>query len=307
MATSQELRALILSMAPRIYYPMTETSGTVLTDLGSLATNATLSGTYSLAADALIPGDSTKFLRLDGGAASASKGALAVPLTSVTISVIAQVNALTAHTQSDFFAIGAEGETTATNYQVSLHYLHSDYKLSSLHEYGSGSNVEIAHPVHALGRDTAGKSLFAFGKPSHFVLVRDAEAMTQCLYRNGVLLDKAVYANNPAGGTSCAITIGQNPSYTTGSKCSLAHLAIWERALTAQEVSGLALAAGYQDWPYEDSSLAVPASLNPAGLYGSASQISALTSPEAQKLLRIVSDPLVDPTVLAPEQAYKMN
>jgi len=91
-----------------------------------------------------------------------------------------------------------EGESLATNvlYQV---YVNANRTLGYQHEYDSGTN-----------QTNDFTTALSIGSWTSVYLVRDVSALTVDLYVNGEFAEQYVYTNQPAGGTSTQLVMGNN-------------------------------------------------------------------------------------------------
>lgn len=302
MATNANLYSVIQGLSPLLHYPLTETSGTTLVNAGSLGTacNATLAGSYTLADRELITGDSTKFLRLTGGRAVGSRGALALPVTNLTFSVLLEVFPNTPLALPPaIFAVSAAGETEATNAQVLFSLNVSTLAPFSLHENSTGVNTQVTstETIAAAASNARGNSLL------HLTITRDATTRTVKFYYNGGLLFSDTYTTNPTGGTSTALYVGTEADLRASHPMAMGQLCLWNRVLTDTELFNLHSASGYNTRP----------SLGYLGLDANPSDIlnipviSSTLAPIALKRLRIAYDALINPNIINPEEAYSFD
>jgi hypothetical protein len=302
MATNANLYSVIQGLSPLLHYPLTETSGTTLVNSGSLGTacNATLAGSYTLADRELISGDPTKFLKLTGGRASGSRGAMSLPVTNMTFSVLLEVLPNTPLAlPPGIFSILATGETEATNAQVIMSLNSTTLAPFSLHENGAGVNnvVTSTETIAAAASNNVGNTLL------HLTVTRNATTRTVKFYYNGGLLFSDTYTTNPTGGTSAALFIGTEADLRPSHPMAMGQLCLWNRVLSDSELFNLHSASGYNTRP---SLGYLGLDANPSDVLNIAT-ISPVLSPIALKRLRIAYDALMNPNIINPEEAYTFD
>lgn len=302
MATNANLYSVIQGLSPLLHYPLTETTGTTLTNAGSLgaACNATLAGSYALADRELITGDSTKFLKLNGGRATGSRGAVTLPVTNLTFSVLLEVFPNTPLVlPPGIFAISASGETEATNAQVLFSLNVSTLAPFSLHENSTGVNniVTSTETIAAAASNARGNNLL------HLTITRDATSKETKFYYNGGLLFSGTYSAQPTGGTSTALYIGTEADLRPSHPMAMGQLCLWNRVLSDSELFDLHSASGYNTRP----------SIGYLGLDANPSDIlnipviSSTLAPIALKKLRIAYDALINPNIINPQESYSFD
>lgn len=302
MATNANLYSVIQGLAPLLHYPLTETTGTTLVNAGSLGTacNATLAGSYTLADRELIAGDTTKFLKLTGGRASASRGSLSMPVTNMTFSALLEVFPGTPLALPPaIFAVSASGETEATNAQVLLSLNVSTLAPFSFHENSTGVNNQVTstQTIAAAASNNVGNTFV------HVTITRDATNKIVNFYYNGGLLFSGTYTTNATGGTSTTVYIGTEADLRASHPMAMGQLCLWNRVLTDTELFNLHTASGYNNLPAIGylGFQAVPSdTLNIA-------TISDILAPTALKRLRIAYDALIDPGINNPQEVYSEN
>lgn len=305
MATSSNLQTAILSLSPNLYYTLTETSGTTLTNLGSTTgANLTLTGTYTLADRELITGDATKFLRLNGGYAAGSRGDLAVPIVSYTVSFILEIMPFSTilTLPPSFFSISAAGDTLATNAQILIDYDQATAKPFAFHEYNVGVN-DVSYFNTMISLNALPNSA---GVKAQLTIVKDGVSKTIKFYINGHLMEVQTFTNNTNGGTSTTIKIGSEGDNRPSINGTMGHVCVWSRALTEQEVFVIHNASGYTTkTAYNDLGMGIESSFSNTWIDASGFASSLLTV--ASKRLSIALDPLIDYTVLDPAIAYNQD
>ena len=305
MATSDNLYSVIQGLAPLLYYPLTETSGTTLVNAGSLgsACNLTLTGSYTLANRQLITGDSTNFLKLTGGYATGSKGAMPLPLTNMTLSVVLEIFPSTPlATNPRFFAITSTSELESGNAQALYGFTASTLTPESFHENDVGVNNSVGSTQNmALAAKTG------IGNTRvHFTVIRDANSKEVRFYYNGGLLSSGTYAANPTGGTITTMWLGSEQDNRPSHPMTMGHLCLWDRVLTETEMSDLHTASGYNSYPgvgYYGLSIQSQDQIN----WGTLESTKDLLSTSALKRLKIAYDALIDPGINNPQEVYSEN
>lgn len=301
MASNTTLYDAILALNPDVYWVLNESSGSPIQQGSSTAANLTLSGSYTHANGELIPGDTTKFLSLTGGKGSAARGNLVVPATTLSVTFLAKITS-TPVTSATFFAIGATGETLATNYPII--YQFSTYpQVGFLWETGAGDNVNAPSDVRLnTGLYSDGGEFPAL----HVTFVKNSSTKTITTYINGICREILAYTTEPAGGTSTGLFLGGSaatiPAETV--QFDVGHFAYFQRALSREEVVGLAKASGFmpEDFAADQTEFEVLDQL--ATEHATLTSTKSLLEYPANKLLTIALDPLIDPSLLQGSEAY---
>jgi hypothetical protein len=305
MSSSADLYSTIQGLSPLLHYPLTETSGTVLTNAGSLGTacNLTLTGSYTRAERQLISGDSTAFLKLNGGYATGSKGALPLPLTNMTLSVVLEIFPGTPLAQSPrIFTISASGDAEAQNAQALFGFDATTLIPISFHENGSGvDNSVSATQTTALAaiKGSANSKL-------HLTIVRDATSKVLNFYYNGALISSFGYDANPTGGSSTTVYLGTEQDLRPSHPMAIGHMCLWNRVLSKSELFNLHTASGYSDQSSADY-LGFDIQTADQTRWGTLESIQEYLKAEATKRLSIAVDPLLNPEIVNPEEAYSFD
>jgi len=248
VTTVASIETEITADGPLAWWKFNETSGTTITNYGSLGSNAnlTLSGSWTLAAAKIVPSssDSFAFCATSTSYAGTANNILGAPasgdhtLEAIVVLTNDGTNA------NRVISISDVGETAATNYQAGL-MVTTAGELFDFWEYGSGTNVSVDSNV-----------LVRRGEPLHLAFVKNSTAKTVTFYVNGVKTNVLTYANEPTGGTTAYTRVGNNGTDTT-SRFTVAHTAIYNKQLSDARVLAHAKAAGLAYTPnYVTTSLA---------------------------------------------------
>jgi hypothetical protein len=303
MASSSELYNAITALSPSIYWTLDESSGNAIQQGSSTAGNLAFSGTFQQAATELIPGDSARFVLLDGGKGTASRGNITVPFRSFSATFLINIPETPTQVNATMFSIGATGETAATNFQFL--YRHVAYPLTrTLWEYGDGSD-EILDTIVSIYNKHDGSE---FNTTKHVTIVKDSSNKTLSIFINGYLKQTLQYVNEPTGGTSTSFFIGgaaaAAPTETT--IISMGHFAFFQRALTPQEVVDLTKASGFMPADYEIGTPEFSLMDEDSEQFANLQTIKQNLEYSANKLLSVSPDPLIDPSLLAGSEAYNI-
>lgn len=303
MPSNALVESTINDLTPRIYWKMKETSGTTLAQSGAATTAAiSLSGTYTLADDELVVGDSTKFITFGtSGKGTASRGNYSVPVTTTSVSFLMKIKAdFSDYTSAPtIYMLGASGETEAVNVQQSLRFTFPGRLISTNAEYGAGVDLLNDYGVIFPGNFYSSNTVY------HIAVTRGADAISgklvERMYVNGHYKFSSLLDSYPTGGTSASTfyinTIWDNRA---GLNVTLGHLAIWNRALTRSEVYSIAEAAGYNTYQYLP-----PQDSNSNQYWGDYETIQNTLKKSTSKSLLISSDPLINRSIINPEEAYE--
>lgn len=228
---------------PMAWWKCDEASGN-LTDYSGNGYTLTATGAANYRRGAIVKNSSKSYLRVPPSAATiyfsrAGTLGFATPISgSWTIAAIVRIEELQPTEAYRFFTISATGETEATNYQI---YVGFDPTARgapfSFWEYGAGTNQTYI----------SNKCLVPVGIPVHAAWVKDAAARTVSFYIDGHMVDQTTYTagQEATGGGSCTTSIGDqhgagNSAYT------IAHLAVFNSALSADRIRAHATAAGFR-------------------------------------------------------------
>lgn len=221
---------LILSLSPTAYWKLDEASGTFADSSGN-GNTLTGAGTFSYQGAALYPRSPTdRFVKL---AASARVEMSGVPAgVSVPITGSWTVTGLYGPPATGYmFGIGGNGETAATNFQLSL--ATSGGGVLSFWESGSGTNRQIDYFATAVL------------SPANFTMVKRAGSLTVDLYINGLFAASGTYTVEPTGGSSVTTGIGSVSSAASGAMAA-GHVAFFNGVeLSDDDIIDIARAAGF--------------------------------------------------------------
>jgi hypothetical protein len=303
MASSSELYNAITALSPSIYWTLDESSGNAIQQGSSTAGDLVFSGIFQQAATELIPGDSARFVSLDGGKGTASRGDLILPFGSFSATFLIKVPAVPQNT-STIFSVGASGETTATNYQM-LYRFNTYPEMYIFWEYGSSGSDVALNAETRLYRNKYDGTEF---QTKHVTLVKDSSTKTVYTYINGFLIESLSYSNEPSGGTSASFFIGGSaaavPSETL--TMSMGHFAFFQKVLTHQEVVDLTKASGFMPVDYQFGTPEFSLMDEDSEQFANLQTIKQNLEYSANKLLSVSPDPLIDPSLLAGSEAYNI-
>jgi hypothetical protein len=227
----------ILADSPIGYWKLDEASGNFADSSGNGRT-MTAVGSPSYQYAAITPRETTKFVYFDAAADGGTRTdtcGLSVPANADwTVEAIVAVKSVT--TNSVYvLTIGATGETEATNVQVQTQINASTALMASFWESGAGvNNSQVAVLAQA--------QLLV---PAHFAWVKDGTANTVSFYINGLLMDVISYATEPTGGSSSTSGLGVNAGGATANMAAMAHVALYNTALSQARIRAHAQAAGF--------------------------------------------------------------
>jgi len=310
MPSNSLVETTINGLSPVIYWKMNETSGTTLAQSGSATTaSISLSGNYTLADAELISGDPARFITFEtDGKGTASKGNFVIPLEETTISFFIKINAdfIEAASAPYVFSLAKSGESSLDNFQSSVKFnAPSSRKIATFYESGTGGDNEVEHGLIFPGN-------FYDGTKTYHIAVtkgpsEDSSVLKEKVYVNGILKfisndTNATGTNYPnGGGDVTTFFINTQPDNRSGLNVSLGHFSIWRRVLTHDEVFSIAEAAGLNDfdsieYPLDSASLAY---------WGSYQDIQDVIKINSLKNLLISLDPLVNSSVINPEESYE--
>ena len=303
MASNLETETVINALSPMVYWKMNETSGTTLAQSGSSTAAAlTLYGTYTLANDELIAGDAARFIRFGtDGWGFGTKGDIATPVQETSVSFLMKINAdfLGYDVAPYVFTLGTTGETSATNVQTSMRFLNTNRAISTFYETGSGGDREQNYGLIDPNNFYSSNTVY------HIAITRGPDELIpttikEKIYVNGIF--KAIGERGyPSGGGSAKFYVNTIWDNRVGFDISLGHFAIWDRALTREEVYSISEASGYNTYA---STLAEPDPTNNT-YWGTYNTIQSNLKQDVTKLLSIPLDPLVDQTIINPEDSYE--
>lgn len=235
-STTTSIATEILADSPMGYWKCDETSGTTLADSSGNSYILTLTGTYTLAVEALVPAEPTaKFIRFGTSSTSfASRaGTLgATPPLSADWSIEAVVRGGSSLLGGgNVFSMMAVGETEATNFQCSLGATTAGL-IRAFWEHSAGTNNDISTT----------QTIPAY-PGVHICAVKDGTANNVEFFVNGRSVGLTAYTNEPTGGSSALTYLGGNPT-DSGCGTGVGHVAFYNSKLTAARVLAHAQAAG---------------------------------------------------------------
>jgi hypothetical protein len=220
-----------------IYYNFEQTSGNLtnqattangFTDgLGSTG-DGTSSGTVGKSNTGKVGNNAWSFDGSSGKTASSNSSDLVLIGDASWVGWV-KIDSSDADFENIFGIRGGQSNDNVDNGLFQLFVMNSSpVDLQTFHEYGSGTNQSYTYNTN-LSLDTW----------YHLGLIRDSTAKTVKLYINGTLYDTYSYTNNPdTSATTRAFELGHTsyPYYFDG---MLDDVSLWDRVLTASEVSTL--------------------------------------------------------------------
>lgn len=232
---SGELATQILADGPLAFWKCDEVSGTTLADSSGNSFALTLTGTYVLAAEILIPKlPTTKFLHVGTGSTSFASRAgtlgLSTPINrDWTIEAIVHVNTTGVNT---FFSITASGETSQTNYQISLQ-TDASLNLRVFWESAAGNNIDNILSGSAINRSHS----------FHLLVTNDNAAKFLSFFVDGIYAGGVGYGTLATDGSTTSTYLGGDV-VNGGGDVGIAYVAFYTHKLTQERVMAHALAAG---------------------------------------------------------------
>lgn len=304
MPSNALVESTINSLSPEIYWKMNQTSGTTIPQNGTATTGAiSLSGTYTLADDELIIGDAARFITFGtDGKGTASRGNFSVPVEPMSTSFLMKIKAdFSDYTSAPYiFNLGASGESSTVNVQASVRFTFPNRWISTLFERGTGVDKTADYGLIFPGNFYSSNTVY------HIAITRGPDEITNILkervYVNGTLRFTSYLDDGYPNGGSDVSTFYINTIWDDrpGLNVSLGHLAIWDRMLTRSEVYSIAEAAGYNTYQY------LPPRDTASNTYwGTYESIQANLKQSVSKTLLIPSDPLINRSIINPEEAYE--
>jgi hypothetical protein len=229
---------------PMAYWKMDEPSGS-LVDYSGNGYTLTLTGTavdYQRAP--IVPNSVKSYARMRGNGGTSywsRSGTLGFsqPITSDwTVEGVVRLEETNSSDNHRLFVIGASGESTATNFQIYVYFVVATGVPSAFWEYSSGGTDKTLSFT---------KVAIPKGRPFHYAFVKNQATRTMQFYLDGALADELTWSSGEdmTGGTSCNTAIGD----AFGSGCSgftQAHLAVYNKVLTAARIRAHAVAAGFR-------------------------------------------------------------
>ena len=231
------LASEILADNPVAYWKLDEASGNFADSSGNSRT-LTAVGSPSYQYGAWVPRETTRFVYFDASGDHATRtdqSGLSIPASADwTFECIAVFRSFTTN-ESTLFAIGASGETEAANYQI-LAAVNTGALINNTWEFGAGTNES---QVSVVG------TAQPLGMPMHLALVKNGTANTVTIYRDGQIMDIISYSNEPTGGTSATTDLHGNVVGGTTNPVGMAHVALYNSALSQARIRAHARAAGF--------------------------------------------------------------
>lgn len=304
MPSNALVESTINGLSPEIYWKMNQTSGTTIPQNGTATTGAiSLSGTYTLADDELIIGDAARFITFGtDGKGTASKGNFTVPTTTTSVSFLMKMKAdFSNYTDAPYiYTLGTSGEQSTQNVQTSLRFTVPERNISTLFERASGFDWIFDHGLIYPGNFYSSNTVY------HIAITRGPDEISgivkEKVYVNGALRFTIEITNGyPEGGSAISnFYINTIWDDRPGFNISLGHFAIWDRVISRSDIYSIAEAAGYNTYQY-----LVPKDETSDGYWGTYESIQANLKQTVSKTLLIPLDPLVDRTIINPEEAYE--
>ncbi len=214
---------VVLADNPYAYWPLTETSGTVANDVSGNGRNGTYTGAATLASGMLLPSTGRAYVALDGSTGYVNVTPAANFCAGSDWSIELWV---------DIAAMGAKG--TAFLCFSSL---------TGLAFYAAGNGIDYQPQSGFAGAGWGGVAP-APGTLAHIVLSATGENYSGVLYVNGVAHPSATVYQP---GISTLLGIGLPSSYTSYLQGLIGEVAVYNYALSAQQVA-THYTAGIASW-----------------------------------------------------------
>lgn len=215
MAASISYKNTVLADNPLSYYRMDAASGTVETDLGSRAQNATINGTVSYSQTGAILGDTDKAMKPNGTTGYLSVPTTSLPTGSSSFSMECWVNFSSLPGAGVYPVVIANG-SNATNQEVSI--------------YCNGDGPNVMNAGINGGTDIPATSSISANKWYHIVVTYNGTTCT--LYQNGV---SQATQNLTFNITYGSLTIAQEFSAHFAG-CTIDEVAFYSTALSSTRV-----------------------------------------------------------------------
>lgn len=224
---SQAYQDVVLSDAPYAYWPLTDASGTVATDVSGNLRHGAYQGAVTLGSATLVPNTAKKYTKLPGASTAYVDVTAAKSFCSGSAwSIECWVN-VTSYAQQNI-ASSAQGVTLLSNVNTSSPAVGLDWTLSS-----SQSNKFWYWPANLQDKYSAANAIPATGAVSHIVLTFSSGTLS--IYLNGALVGSAITGATAPSATSF-LQIGA-PSWTGGAMNGLiGEVALYTTALSAARV-----------------------------------------------------------------------
>lgn len=314
MANNASLFSTISSLSPTLYYKCDETSGATVVDYGTSKANLTLSGVYTLAANALISGDTTKFINftsnntVSGGKAQGNLSFFPIPVNyDYTLTCIVKLYPNTSSYNTHIFSIGTTGGNANANIQLDLYYRSANTTTVFVENHQNGAKV--SNTSLFTNRDEVNRINFV-------VLKNSSSTNTLSLYvfnANNILVNQmytiggfnpstntVTYISQATGGANATINIGQTGDNTATNSFDVGHLAFFNRQLTNTEIYNIGANAGFTNI---QTNLGIDSNSNTY----SANISSYFTANTTNKTITIHTDYFQDPTSIRPELGYNIG
>ena len=196
----------VLNLNPVGYWRLGESSGTVAADSSGNGYDLDYISSPTLGVTGLLTNDADTAVRLDGSTQYLNSNTVHGPLNILgDLSFGAVVNMDTLSTGNVIISSGGLGEAESVNFSYYA-VINPNGLVTYFHESGAGTNTTVNFSHSALGTSTQ----------YNIMITRDVTLKEVKLYINGALADTKTYANNPTGGTSNEIWVGElqsNPNW----------------------------------------------------------------------------------------------
>jgi hypothetical protein len=232
-----DLQALILANVPTVYYICKDSAASgILADHSGNGFNLSPVGAPSLNYSKLVPSDPDGlYLYMPDGVNQFSMvNPLAVPLNGDWTAFCVALPFTYAADANSYFVIGGAGETEAVNYQIDTGLGAPNGNMRVFWEHGLGTddlaNSNINCPV---------------GQTYAHAVVKDGTAKTHTFYKNGMRVAQTTYVNEPTGGTSANMGIGDVATGAHTAGFIIGHVAFYlNKKLSQGTLTDFAKAAG---------------------------------------------------------------
>lgn len=261
------LASEILLDTPLAYWKFNETTGPYFTNFGSLGTSADLYiyGQWRLGQSNIVPSDNQGYAYLASSTSYAETNnrifSQTFPYTGDRTTEFIVFPNFDGANYLWFTSIGAEGEVEGFNCMSQISLLPTG-ELTDFWEFGAGTNVT---PFSNIKIDGKG--------PVHITVVKDSTEKTVSYYVNGILGSVISYSNEPSGGSLVSnFRIGKTQLLIGNtSKFAIAHMALYDKKLSANRILARAKASGLYSYGYVFSSniTGIQGNVGATGLQGS--------------------------------------
>ncbi len=240
--TAPSLATEILADSPIGYWKLDEASGNFADSSGNSRT-MTAAGSPSYQNSPIVPRETTKFVYFD---ATGDKGTrsdtcgFSVPITGDwTVTCVMMCHVSTAN-DITVFAISGSGELEVNNTQINARLsANTQFPMGTFWESGAGTD-QVTDSTLALAGNSA-------PRPAHYAWVKDGTANTVAFYINGILYQTSSYTTEPTGGSGAGVisAIHDNGAASTQNPAFMAHVAVFNTALSQARIRAQAKAAGF--------------------------------------------------------------